>query len=150
MDHTELEALVEGAYEDRTRLSSDPRTKEAVLETIEQLDRGTLRVCTPPKADATEWTVHAWVKKAILLYFGLRSIDVMKAGDLEFFDKIPVKTDLASYGVRIVPPGIVRYGAFLEPGAIVMPGYVNIGAYVGAGSMVDTWATVGSCAQIGK
>ena len=150
MDHTELEALVEGAYEDRTRLSSDPRTKEAVLETIEQLDRGMVRVCTPPATEGEQWTVHAWVKQAILLYFGLRSIDVVKAGDLEFFDKIPVKTDLASYGVRIVPPGIVRYGAFLEPGAIVMPGYVNIGAYVGAGSMVDTWATVGSCAQIGK
>lgn len=149
MDSTELEALIEGAYEDRTRLS-DSKTTRAVLDTLEHLDRGRLRVATPPTDGEGEWTVHAWIKKAILLYFGLRQIDVMRAGDLEFFDKIPVKSDLASYGVRIVPPGVVRYGAFLEPGAIVMPGYVNIGAYVGAGSMVDTWATVGSCAQIGR
>ncbi len=143
------EALIEGAYEDRTRLS-DPEVVRAVLETLEQLDQGKVRVASPPQADGGAWTVHAWVKKAILLYFGLRKIDVMRAGDLEFFDKIPVKSNLAASGVRIVPPGVVRYGAFLEPGAIVMPGYVNIGAYVGAGSMVDTWATVGSCAQIGR
>lgn len=145
----QLEALIEGAYEDRARLS-DSAVQRAVLDTLEHLDRGELRVATPPASGAGEWTVHSWIKKAILLYFGLRSIDVMRAGDLEFFDKIPLKSDLASRGVRIVPPGVVRYGAYLEPGAIVMPGYVNIGAYVGAGSMVDTWATVGSCAQIGK
>ena len=142
------ETLIEGAYEDRTRLA-DPEVVRAVLDTLEQLDQGKVRVATPG-ADGAEWTVHAWIKKAILLYFGLRKMDVMRAGDLEFFDKIPVKSNLAASGVRVVPPGIVRYGAFLEPGAIVMPGYVNIGAYVGAGTMVDTWATVGSCAQIGK
>ncbi|MGZ3453994.1 MAG: 2,3,4,5-tetrahydropyridine-2,6-dicarboxylate N-succinyltransferase, partial [Polyangiales bacterium] len=104
----------------------------------------------PPETDDGEWTVHAWVKQAILLYFGIRQMVPTDAGPLHFNDKIPIKSDLAAAGVRVVPPGAVRYGAFVEKGAIVMPGYVNIGARVGAGSMVDTWATVGSCAQIGR
>jgi 2,3,4,5-tetrahydropyridine-2-carboxylate N-succinyltransferase len=90
------------------------------------------------------------VKQAILLYFALRGMEAMTVGPFEFHDKIPLKKGLAAQNVRVVPPGVVRYGAFCEPGVIVMPGYVNIGARVGAGSMVDTWATVGSCAQIGK
>jgi 2,3,4,5-tetrahydropyridine-2-carboxylate N-succinyltransferase len=93
---------------------------------------------------------HAWIKQAILLYFALRKMEVIEAGPFEFHDKIPLKHGLDAAGVRVVPPGTVRYGAFLEPGVIVMPGYVNIGARVGAGTMVDTWATVGSCAQIGR
>ncbi len=148
-EHHQLETLIGAAFEDRTRLT-DPEVELAVLTTLEYLDRGAVRVASPPAHEGGEWVVHAWVKQAILLYFALRKMDVMRAGDLEFFDKIPVKSNLAAAGVRIVPPGVVRYGAFLEPGAIVMPGYVNIGAYVGSGSMVDTWATVGSCAQIGK
>jgi 2,3,4,5-tetrahydropyridine-2-carboxylate N-succinyltransferase len=86
----------------------------------------------------------------VLLYFGLMPMQVTSAGPIQFYDKIPLKTGLDTAGVRVVPPGTIRYGAFVEAGAIVMPGYVNIGAYVGAGTMVDTWATVGSCAQIGK
>jgi 2,3,4,5-tetrahydropyridine-2-carboxylate N-succinyltransferase len=119
----------------------------AVEEAISRLDRGELRVA---EKIAGTWTVHAWVKQAILLYFRLARMEEWEVGPMSFHDKIPPKRGLAAAGVRVVPPGVVRRGAFVEPGAIVMPGYVNIGAYVGAGTMVDTWATVGSCAQIGR
>jgi 2,3,4,5-tetrahydropyridine-2-carboxylate N-succinyltransferase len=119
----------------------------AVEATIADLDSGQVRVAE--KRDG-EWMVNAWVKEAILLYFRLREMTTYEVGPFEFSDKIPLKHELARQGVRVVPPGTVRYGAHCEPGVIVMPGYVNIGAYVGAGSMVDTWATVGSCAQIGR
>ncbi|MCB0631459.1 MAG: 2,3,4,5-tetrahydropyridine-2,6-dicarboxylate N-succinyltransferase, partial [Lewinella sp.] len=118
---------------------------EVVSGALERLDHVKKVVATPGDDG---WTVHAWVKQAILLYFSLAELTVMEAGPFRYHDKIPPKTDLA--GVRVVPPGTARYGSFLEPGVILMPGYVNIGAYVGAGSMVDTWATVGSCAQIGR
>jgi 2,3,4,5-tetrahydropyridine-2-carboxylate N-succinyltransferase len=101
------------------------------------------------KVDGT-WQVNEWLKQAILLYFRLRQMTVTEVGPFEYNDKIPTKHDLAGQGVRVVPPGTIRYGAHCEPGVIVMPGYVNIGAYVGAETMVDTWATVGSCAQIGR
>jgi 2,3,4,5-tetrahydropyridine-2-carboxylate N-succinyltransferase len=120
---------------------------DAVEQTLAALDRGALRVAE--KIDG-EWVVHAWLKQAILLYFRVSKMRTGHFGDYEYHDKIPLKTGLAAQGVRVVPPGTVRYGAFLEPGCIVMPGYVNLGAWVGAGTMVDTWATVGSCAQIGR
>jgi len=140
-------ALVEEAFERRERLA-EPAHADAVRRTLARLDAGELRVAE--KAASGEWITHAWIKQAILLFFALSKSEVLEAGALEFFDKIPPKRGLAKAGVRVVPPGVVRYGAFVEPGAIVMPGYVNIGARVGAGTMVDTWATVGSCAQIGK
>ena len=96
-----------------------------------------------------EWTVNEWAKKAILLYFRLRKVEPMEVGGLHFLDKIPVKADYADRGVRVVPPGVARYGSFLSEGVVLMPGFVNIGAWVGPRTMVDTWATVGSCAQIG-
>ncbi len=142
----DLERLVSEAYQDRERLK-DAGTAEAVERVIALLDRGEVRVAE--KRDG-EWHVNAWVKEAILLYFALRPLEPMEAGDLHFYDKIRTKSDLQAQGIRVVPPGVARYGSFLEPGCVVMPGYVNIGAYVGAGTMVDTWATVGSCAQIGK
>lgn len=142
-------ALVETAFDDRSKLK-DPAYVRAVEDTIALLDKGELRVATPPSDEHGEWTVHAWVKQSILLYFALRAMEVHEVGPFEFHDKIPLKHGLAQQGVRVVPPGTVRFGAFLEKTAIVMPGYVNIGAYVGAGSMVDTWATVGSCGQIGR
>ena len=145
MDRGELEAVVIGAWEDRDRLA-DPKVRDAVEQIIARLDRGEIRVAEP---DADGWRVNAWVKQAILLYFALRPLEPMEAGDLHFWDKIPTKRDLEAQGVRVVPPGVARYGSFLEPGCVLMPGYVNIGAYVGAGTMVDTWATVGSCARIG-
>ncbi|HWQ22811.1 MAG TPA: 2,3,4,5-tetrahydropyridine-2,6-dicarboxylate N-succinyltransferase [Gaiellaceae bacterium] len=122
-------------------LAPDP-----IEETIALLDRGELRVA---ERAGGEWVVNEWAKKAILLYFRLRKVEPMEAGGLRFLDKIPVKQDYAERGVRVVPPGIARYGSFLSAGVVLMPGFVNIGAWVGPRTMVDTWATVGSCAQIG-
>ena len=141
--------LIEAAFADRALLK-EAKYAQAVLDTLEALDKGKLRVATPPSEPGGAWTTHAWIKQAVLLYFAVRGMETIEAGALEFHDKIPVKRGLAAQGVRVVPPGTARYGAHLEPGSILMPGYVNIGAYVGAGTMVDTWATVGSCAQIGK
>lgn len=146
MDLAALQAKVEAAYADRALLK-DAAHREAVLETVEHLDKGRVRVAEP---SGDEWVTHAWVKQAVLLYFGITEMQESDAGPLHFHDKIPVKQGLAEAGVRVVPPGTVRYGSFLERGTVVMPGYVNIGAWVGAGTMVDTWATVGSCAQIGR
>ena len=121
-------------------------TPEQVEEVVAQLDRGERRVAS--KVDG-EWVVDIEAKEAILAYFRIRKVEPMEAGGLQFLDKIPVKTDYAERGVRVVPPGVARYGSFLSEGVILMPGYVNIGAWVGPRTMVDTWATVGSCAQIG-
>ena len=117
-----------------------------IEEAIALLDRGEVRVA---ERTATGWVVNEWTKKAILLYFRLRKVEPMEVGGLHFLDKIPVKGDYAERGVRVVPPGVARYGSFLSEGVILMPGFVNIGAWVGPRTMVDTWATVGSCAQIG-
>lgn len=117
-----------------------------IEQAIRLLDAGEIRVAEPAAAG---WQVNEWVKKAILLYFRLRKVEPMEVGGLHFLDKIPVKSDYAHRGVRVVPPGVARYGSFLSAGCVLMPGYVNIGAWVGPRTMVDTWATVGSCAQIG-
>ena len=117
-----------------------------IEEAVAALDAGEVRVAR--LADG-KWAVNEWVKKAILLYFRLRKVEPMDVGGLHFLDKIPVKSDYAQRGVRVVPPGVARYGSFLSEGVVLMPGYVNIGAWVGPRTMVDTWATVGSCAQIG-
>jgi 2,3,4,5-tetrahydropyridine-2-carboxylate N-succinyltransferase len=142
-----LRPTIEAAFADRTLLSQ-PATRGAIEQTLQHLDRGELRVAD--KRSDGDWVTHAWVKQAILLYFAIQRMQRMEVGPFEFYDKIPLKKNLHEAGVRVVPPGVVRYGAFLEKGAIVMPGYVNIGAHVGAGTMVDTWATVGSCAQVGR
>lgn len=141
-----LQEKISAAFADRTLLA-DPLYAQAVEEAVAQLDSGTLRVA---EKGAAGWTVNAWAKEAILLYFALAKMQTLEVGPFEFHDKIPLKKGLAAAGVRVVPPGTVRYGAHLERGVVLMPGYVNIGAYVGAGTMVDTWATVGSCAQVGK
>ena len=117
-----------------------------VEEAIRLLDAGEVRVAEKRDGD---WTVNEWAKKAILLYFKQRKVEPIDLGPLQFLDKIPLKRDYAAHGVRVVPPGVARYGAFLSEGVVLMPGYVNIGAWVGPRTMVDTWATVGSCAQIG-
>ena len=119
---------------------------EPIEEAVGLLDRGEARVAE--KRDG-EWVVNEWAKKAILLYFRLRKVEPMDVGGLHFLDKIPVKSDYAERGVRVVPPGVARFGSYLAEGVVLMPGYVNIGAWVGPRTMVDTWATVGSCAQIG-
>ena len=119
---------------------------DPIEEAIRLLDGGEVRVAEPRDGG---WIVNEWAKKAILLFFRLRKVEPMQVGELRFLDKIPVKSDYAERGVRVVPPGIARYGSFLSEGVVLMPGYVNIGAWVGPRTMVDTWATVGSCAQIG-
>src|SRR5438270_9396204 len=115
-------------------------------ETIAALDRGEVRVAEPAGDD---WVVHPEVQEAILDYFRSRQMEPREVGPFEYHDKIPLKTGYEELGVRVVPPATARYGAYLSPGVVLMPSYVNIGAWVGPGTMVDTWATVGSCAQIG-
>ncbi len=137
---------IEAAFDDRGLLE-EGEYRRAVLETIVALDRGEIRVAEKAKG---EWNSNAWVMKAINLYFTVAGMETIEAGPFEYHDKIPTKKNLKEAGIRVVPPGAVRYGAFVERGVVVMPGYVNIGAYVGSGTMVDTWATVGSGAQIGK
>jgi 2,3,4,5-tetrahydropyridine-2-carboxylate N-succinyltransferase len=136
----ELGARIEELWE-RDELDPGP-----IEDAIRQLDSGEVRVAE--RRDG-EWVVNEWAKKAILLYFRLRKVEPMEVGGLHFLDKIPVKTDYAAHRVRVVPPGVARYGSFLSEGVVLMPGFVNIGAWVGPRTMVDTWATVGSCAQIG-
>lgn len=120
---------------------------DLIKEIIQKLDNGEIRVVE--KID-NEWVVNEWVKKSISLYFSIQNLKVIESGDVIYFDKLEPKKNYESLKIRVVPPGIVRYGAFCEPGVVVMPGFVNIGAYVSSGTMVDTWATVGSCAYIGK
>ncbi|HMO38905.1 MAG TPA: 2,3,4,5-tetrahydropyridine-2,6-dicarboxylate N-succinyltransferase [Saprospiraceae bacterium] len=143
----QLRALIEQAWDNR-QLLQEPAVQAAVAEVVALLDQGKVRVAEP-LADDT-WQVNEWVKKAVVLFFPLRQMETIEVGPFEFHDKIPLKRDYAAQGVRVVPHAIARYGAFLEKGVIMMPSYVNIGAWVGSGTMVDTWATVGSCAQIGR
>ena len=154
---TQLQIIIENAWESRADISPSSAPKEivdAVEHVLAELDNGKLRVAT--REDVGKWTVHQWIKKAVLLSFRLQDNVLMRSGDLAFYDKVPTKfgsmTDeqIRASGVRVVPPAVARRGSYIAPGAILMPSYVNIGAYVDADSMVDTWATVGSCAQVGK
>ncbi len=142
----EIRQLVEEAWENKTLLKEEKYTK-AIQKVLYWLDRGEIRVAEP---HGNDWKVNEWIKKAVVMYFPLQKMETYEVGPLEFHDKIPLKKDYASLGVRVVPHAIARYGAFLERGVIMMPSYVNLGAWVGSGTMVDTWATVGSCAQIGR
>ncbi|MBU2019612.1 MAG: 2,3,4,5-tetrahydropyridine-2,6-dicarboxylate N-succinyltransferase, partial [Bacteroidetes bacterium] len=133
---------------DNRELLSDPEYRKAIEAVIEEIDKGRLRVAEP--LNDGSWQVNEWVKKAVVLYFPIRQMETIEVGPFEFHDKMALKTGYKELGVRVVPPAVARYGAFIAPGVIMMPSYVNIGAYVESGTMVDTWATVGSCAQIGK
>ena len=153
----QLQQIIETAWDNRAELSAASAPKEvveAVEFALQQLDNGTLRVAS--REGVGQWTVHQWLKKAVLLSFRLNDNKLMSAGALNFFDKVPTKyeglseADIAATGVRVVPPAVARRGSFIAKGAILMPSYVNIGAYVDSGTMVDTWATGGSCAQVGK
>jgi 2,3,4,5-tetrahydropyridine-2-carboxylate N-succinyltransferase len=144
-DFEDVRKRVEAAFADRQRLA-EPLYKAAVVQALHALDRGELRVA---EKVGGEWKVNAWLMKAVNLYFAVSGMETQEFGPFETWDKIPLKKDLEAAGVRVVPGGVARFGAFLERGAVLMPGFVNIGARVGAGSMVDTWATVGSCAQVG-
>jgi 2,3,4,5-tetrahydropyridine-2-carboxylate N-succinyltransferase len=138
--------IIEEAYENR-ELLKDLKVQNTINDIIEKLDKGILRIA---ESKNEEWVVNEWIKKAVILYFPIRKMETIEVGALEFHDKIPLKKNYASQGVRVVPHGIARYGSYLAQGVILMPSYVNIGAYVDSGTMVDTWATVGSCAQVGK
>ena len=141
-----LQKSIESAFEKKTDdINADEKT--AILEVITSLDHGKIRVC---EYQNNQWLTHDWIKKAILCYFRIQKMSVLEMGDFRFVDKIPLKKWAGNEGVRVVPMALARVGSFIESGAILMPSYTNIGAYVGAGTMVDTWATVGSCAQIGK
>lgn len=152
-----LQTTIDAAWEDRASLSPKSAPKdvlEAVEHTISQLNNGNLRVAT--RESVGVWTTHQWIKKAVLLSFRLHDNELMRAGDLGFFDKVKTKfahlseAEMRETGVRVVPPAVARRGSFIAKGAILMPSYVNIGAWVGEGTMVDTWACVGSCAQVGN
>ena len=157
MSHLQqLREIIEAAFEQRASLSAGRSSREldaALEECLERLDRGELRVAQPGDGG---WVVNEWLKKAVLLCFRVRENRVMEAGFTRFYDKVPLKyaaaseADLRRAGVRIVPHALVRRGAYVAPDVVLMPSYVNIGAWIGPGTMVDTWATVGSCAQIGR
>lgn len=157
MTQDNLQSTIDAAWENRANLSPQSAPKEvldAVEHTIAQLNSGKLRVAT--REGVGQWTTHQWIKKAVLLSFRLKDNELMRAGDLGFFDKVPTKfahlseAEMRATGVRVVPPAVARRGSYIAKGAILMPSYVNIGAWVGEGTMVDTWATVGSCAQVGN
>jgi 2,3,4,5-tetrahydropyridine-2-carboxylate N-succinyltransferase len=142
-----MRQAIEAAWENRALLS-EKSTIAAIEQVIEDLDKGLLRVAEP--LDDGTWQVNEWVKKAVVLYFPIRQMETIEVGPFEFHDKMALKRNYKELGVRVVPHAIARYGAYVAPGVIMMPSYINIGAYVGSNTMVDTWATVGSCAQIGK
>ncbi|MFN3850617.1 MAG: 2,3,4,5-tetrahydropyridine-2,6-dicarboxylate N-succinyltransferase [Spirosomataceae bacterium] len=143
----ELKQIIESAWENREELQK-PETQETIKKIVDLVDRGELRVAEP--TEQGDWITNDWVKKAIILYFPMQKMTVQEVGIFEYHDKMALKTGYDKLGVRVVPPAVARYGAYLAKGVIMMPSYVNIGAYVDSGTMVDTWATVGSCAQIGK
>jgi 2,3,4,5-tetrahydropyridine-2,6-dicarboxylate N-succinyltransferase len=138
--------LILEAWSNR-ELLKDKKYSDAVRSVIEEVDKGRLRTASPTE---NGWQVNEWVKQAILMYFGIQQMETFTLPPFEFYDKMKLKSDYASLGVRAVPHAVARYGAYLAKNVVLMPSYVNIGAYVDEGTMVDTWATVGSCAQIGK
>lgn len=142
----ELREHIEKAWDNRELLKSS-ETQEMIRSVIALLDQGKIRVAEPT---SDGWKVNDWIKKAVILYFPIQKMVTLEVGPFEFHDKIPLKKNYESLGVRVVPHAVARHGSFIAKGVILMPSYVNIGAFVDEGTMVDTWATVGSCAQIGK
>ncbi|MGL1888039.1 MAG: 2,3,4,5-tetrahydropyridine-2,6-dicarboxylate N-succinyltransferase [Reichenbachiella sp.] len=142
----DIKKLIEDTWEDRSKLSQ-PEVVQAIEYVIEELDKGRLRTAEPTSEG---WKVNDWVKKAVILYFPIRKMEKIEVGPFEFHDKMALKKDYDKLGIRVVPPAVARYGAYISSGTVLMPSYVNIGAHIEEGTMVDTWATVGSCAQIGK
>ena len=146
MNKNNLQSLIEAAWQDR-ELLKQTEVRDAVAKVMKGLDEGALRVAQPEGEGV--WSVNEWVKQAVLLNFPIQSMTTVEVGPFEFHDKMPLKKGYAAAGVRVVPHAVVRYGAYVAKDCILMPSYVNLGAYVGERTMVDTWATVGSCAQIG-
>lgn len=146
MDINKSKEIISEAWENRTLLK-ESETKSAISQTIDLLDKGQIRVA---EKAGNNWLVNEWIKKAVILYFSIAEMKDIRAGDIEYYDKIDLKKGLKKLGIRVLPGAVARYGSYISPGVILMPSFVNIAAYVGEGTMVDTWATVGSCAQIGK
>jgi 2,3,4,5-tetrahydropyridine-2-carboxylate N-succinyltransferase len=146
MNHIEINNIVSEAWENR-ELLKDIKVQDVINETIELLDKGKIRVAE--KSDQG-WKVNDWIKKAVIMYFSVSGMKNIHAGDIEYYDKIGLKKGFKNLGIRVLPGAIARYGSYISKGVILMPSFVNIAAYVDEGTMVDTWATVGSCAQIGK
>ena len=142
----EIRKIIESAWENRDLLKEE-KTISTIRKVVDLLDKGELRVAEPIEDG---WQVNEWVKKAVVLYFPIQKMETLEAGIFEYHDKIPLKRNFAERGIRVVPNAVARHGAYIASGTILMPSYVNIGACVDKGTMVDTWATVGSCAQIGK
>ena len=150
-DIEHLRKLIDEAFEHGDHTAGEVR--DAVATALDLLDRGVVRIAEPDGTDddgASRWKVNTWLKRAVLLSFRQREMRTVEVGPYEYHDKVPLKSGYSAAGVRVVPPAVVRHGAYIEAGAVLMPSYVNIGAWVGSGTMVDTWATVGSCAQIGR
>jgi len=153
----QIQSIIDTAWENRASINSanaSQEVRDAVEHVITEMNAGRMRVAT--RQAVGQWTTHQWIKKAVLLSFRLKDNELIRAGDLGFYDKVPTKfahlseEEMKASGVRVVPPAVARRGSYIAKGAILMPSYVNIGAYVDEGTMVDTWATVGSCAQVGK
>ena len=140
---------IESLWHNRALLAK-PESTQLIKDVIYKLDKGELRVAKPPANESEDWVVNEWVKKAILLYFITQQMKPDQVGIFSYHDKIPLKTNFVDAKVRVVPPAVARYGSYQAAGVILMPSYVNIGAYIDERTMIDTWATVGSCAQIGK
>jgi len=138
--------VIEEAWENRVMLK-DADVQKSIRFIIDELDNGRLRVAEPSD---NGWMVNEWIKKAVILYFPIQKMEVTEVGPFEYHDKISLKKDYQKMGVRVVPHALARYGSYIARGVIMMPSYVNIGAYVDENTMVDTWATVGSCAQVGR
>jgi 2,3,4,5-tetrahydropyridine-2-carboxylate N-succinyltransferase len=141
-----LKSIIDKIWDDKSLLSNK-NFSDAVIECIDILNKGEVRVCNFVN---NKWEINEWLKKAILLYFRLSPTKYIKSGDLKFYDKVPLKDNFEDLQVRAVPTAIARHGSYIAPNVVLMPSFVNIGAYIDSGTMVDTWATVGSCAQIGK
>ena len=141
-----MKELIEIVWENRNLLI-ESKFSDAIKSTVDKLDNGKLKVAEKINE---KWVVHEWIKKAVILYFPLMEMKTIEIGPFEFHDKIKLKTNYKEQDVRVVPHAIARYGSFINKGVILMPSYVNIGSNIGSGTMIDTWATVGSCAQIGK
>lgn len=142
-----LKLEIEKAWNKKNVWPTDKNIKNIVLQVIDHLETGSIRVSNYLNG---KWIVNEWIKRAILMYFSVQKMNTIELGPLEFYDKIPIKSKFKAKGIRVVPHAIARYGSYISPGVILMPSYVNIGVYIGKDTMIDTWATVGSCAQIGN
>lgn len=144
--YEDIKNTIEAAWDKRSLLELED-VQDSIRKLISLLDKGKLRVA---QKEGDEWIVNEWIKKGVILYFPIQKMETISVPPFEFHDKIALKTNYADLKVRVVPHALARYGSYLAPGVVMMPSYVNIGAYVGSQTMVDTWATVGSCAQIGE